>query len=151
MADCADALALLAGGMSEQSCHDFREVREAAMCRAWNDMRNSPRTWAGFGPALRAAWANIHADCVVHGGTRPEVGFLAPAPPAPPTPGPAVSAVYQVLRDGRPIGVVVQEADGTLTSCVGGDCQTWSAPSAGGDLPAALSAISGGTLSAARL
>lgn len=149
MSDCRQALALLSSGLDQQTCHDFRQVREVAMCSAWQSVR-AERSWADLGPALRQAWARIRTDCAAHGGTTPEVGFLPPAAAAP-APAPEISAVYQVLRAGRPIGVVVQESDGTLTSCVGGDCRTWSAPAAGGDLPGALAALSGGDLTAVRL
>jgi hypothetical protein len=144
VSDCAGALDRLAAGLDAQTCHDFRGIREVAMCAAWQGMRSRPQTWSGFGQALRDSWARIRTDCAAHGGTAPESGFLQPTAPAA---TPQVSAVYQVLRHGRPVGVLVQEADGTLTSCVLGDCRTWTGP-AGGDLPGALSALSGGSLHA---
>lgn len=144
---CAEALRLLDAGLDAATCHDFRAIREVAMCSAWDRLRAAPENWSGFGDALRDAWSRIRADCAVHGGTRPEEGFLQPAPEMP-----HILGVFQVRMDGVPVGVVVQEADGTLTSCVGGDCRTWPGVTAVGNrLPEAVESISGGRLTAERL
>jgi hypothetical protein len=145
-ADCTQALEALARGLDPQSCHDFRAVREVALCSAWQRFRSSPGDLPAFSQAVRDAWSSIRTACAAHGGTRPEFGFLEPEGAAP-----RVTGVYQVRLHGQPIGVLVQEADGTLTSCVGGDCRVLAGGAEPGSLPAALSQVSGGALEAVPL
>lgn len=153
--DCREALDLLAAGMDDTACHDFRAIRQVAMCDAWHRMEaRGVVTAQSFGDALRDSWATIHTRCEPHGGAVPESGFLRPAGQRAPTGpynaiAPQVAHVYELRVDGRPAGVIVQEVDGTMTSCVGGDCRTL----AGGDpdqraFVSALNLMSGGRLEA---
>lgn len=149
---CEEALRALNEGMSTYDCHNYRGIREVAMCAAWHGYRAEPipdRTLASFSDRVRGAWSQIRSECATHGGIRPEHGFIQPERPTLEPVHPDVAHVYRVLRDGREVGVVVQETDGTLTSCVGGDCRVIAGGTAEpGALPSAIAELSGGTLRA---
>lgn len=72
--NCAAALAALAAGGSQEMCHDWEAIRQAAACRAWETWETEQT--GTFGSHMHRAWRDIDGACVGHGGTRPEHGFL---------------------------------------------------------------------------
>ena len=116
--DCSAALAALAEGTGG-FCHDFRDIREVVLCRAWQDFRSgTAHTWS---EAVEGGWQAVRGACATHGGTTPETGFL--------TPPPASQRVAQVRRAGMTVGVLTEEPDGTVHVCLENACHTL----AGGD------------------
>ena len=119
---CADALAALASGLDEASCHDFSRIRQVASCRAWQDIRaGSAHT---FSQALDDSWQAARTACAAHGGITPEAGFVQAVEAN--AGAPQVVNAYEVRdRAGNPVGVVVAFSDGTAESCSGGSCNDY--------------------------
>lgn len=112
---CAEALQALAAGLDEETCHDFRAIRQVVTCRAWEDVRTGG---GSFHDAIEDGWSAARSACAAHGGTTPEGGFVRPEATVP-----QVTGAFEVRdRYGHPAGVVVAFSDGTAESCGGATC-----------------------------
>lgn len=116
-ADCTEALRALAEGMDAFHCHDFSAVRQAVACHAWHEHQKG----VTFGEALHNGWQAVRSACAPHGGVTPEEGFptawLSSGPPG-------VRLTYDIRNGyGATVGKIVTQDDGSITTCVMGDCR----------------------------
>ena len=113
-ANCTEALQALAQGPGDFPCHDFDTVREVVMCDAWHKMETDH---TDFKTALDQAWSQVKTSCEPTGGITPEVR---------PERGAGSVTTYAILdTQNQTIGrVVVDGADGSVTTCIHQACHT---------------------------
>lgn len=117
-ANCQDALDALANGLDESTCHDFRGIREVVGCAVWHDMQlGPPLDFQDLSARFHDAWSRVRTACIAHGGTKPEFGLLQPDQEA-------VPQTTWAVRDksGKLTGFISVESDGSLMSCIRGEC-----------------------------
>ena len=108
--------AALAAGLDYETCHNYRGIRQVAMCDAWHGPgATTPVTPQSFRARVDESWATVKHDCASHGGDRPETGFLEPAT--------SPTEVYDVRRNGRHEGLLVVQPDGEVTACLENRCR----------------------------
>ncbi len=126
---CADALQALARGPGDFACHDYDTVREVVMCDAWHRLESSgggaPMT---FSEAIRDAWQQMRQACAPVGGVDHELNTpveLAEGQNIPQNIPPAVDQTFDILNaQSQPVGKLVVEATGSMTTCIDGSCHT---------------------------
>ncbi len=113
-ATCAEALQALAQGPGDFACHDFDTVREVVMCDAWHKMETDH---TDFKTALDQSWSQVKTACEPVGGITPEV--------RPEHRAEAVTTYAIMDGQNQSIGrVVVDGADGSVTTCIHDACHT---------------------------
>lgn len=123
---CSEALAALARGLDEQTCHDFKAIRQVVMCDAWHGRQHEPFTPDTFHSRIEESWRKIDHACAAHGGTRPETGFLTPeiSKGMPSNALARITHIREVRKNGLHAGVIVEEDNGSTTLCVDSNCGT---------------------------
>lgn len=121
--DCSAALTALAAGLDDQTCHDFRAIREVVMCDAWHGGGAiAPVTPGSFRQRVDDAWARVRGACALHGGTTPEAGFLQPGDVAVHV-SLSPLEVYEIRRGGAHEGLLVLQPDGGVSACLADGCR----------------------------
>lgn len=126
--NCSAALEALAKGLDEETCHSFRGLRQVVMCDAWHGSQHEPFTPETFHNRIEESWRKVESACSAHGGTRPEVGFLAAGERIsnyiPPGSLASITRIREVKKNGLHAGVIVEEDNGTTTFCMDSNCGT---------------------------
>lgn len=127
--DCSAALAALAAGLDDETCHNFRGIRQVVMCDAWHGPgAATPVTPQSFRVRVDESWTAVKQACAAHGGDKPEEGFFEPEHVSRRhvfTMAPATSPleVYDVRKGGRHEGLIVVQPDGEVTACMANNCR----------------------------
>ena len=107
--NCAAALAALAS--NDPGICDFEGGHQAAMCSAWHSTPHGEQfTFDAFGKSIEQGWQRVHASC--------QNAATMPIPRRP-------TITWGVTdRGGAVVGTLNIGSDGSITSCIHGDCST---------------------------
>lgn len=123
--NCSEALRALSQGLSPEICHDFRALRQVVTCKAWYEQKQEPFSIDTFQRRMTDAWDAVRKSCEVHGGMRPQIGFLTPqVSKSIPTEAYAhIEKVTEIKKNGLHVGIMAEASDGTVTICINDKCE----------------------------
>ncbi len=122
---CAEALQALARGPGDFACHDYDTVREVVLCDAWRRLETPGAvTPANFSEAVKESWQQLRQACAPVGGIDHEFNTPVELAEGQDT-RPAVTQTFDILNaQAHPVGKLIVEADGAMTTCIDGACHT---------------------------